>query len=291
MTALYLIGWAACIALAGYCLLALALTLLQRKLIYKPDPRRVSPAECGLAGIDVVTFDTPDGATIEAWYAPADPGQPTVLYFHGNAGWIELRNERLAELKSRGFGVLMPSYRGYGGSTGRPTEAANVADAKLAYGALLARGLDPSRIVVFGESLGTDVAVQLAAARPVQGVVLDSPFTSMTDIARLRYPWLPVGQLLRDRYETVRHIVSVRAPVLILHGDADLLVPVGMGRAVHAAASGAKALRIYPGSRHLDHVAAGSFDDVAIWMSSIDRAAQKAKRPEAVPQAYVVAKV
>ncbi|MBX9925284.1 MAG: alpha/beta hydrolase [Hyphomicrobiaceae bacterium] len=291
----------------GYLLLALAIVLLQRKLIYRPDQRFVTPEGRGAAGVETWTLDTPDGETIVAWYVAAEPGQPTVLYFHGNRGWIELRDERLAELKSRGIGVLMPSYRSYGGSTGRPTEAANIADAKLAFGALLARGIGPDNIVIFGESLGTGIAVQLATLRPAAALILDSPYTSMVEVARLRYPWLPVGALMRDRYESLRHLRAVTAPILVLHGGADRLVPVCMGQAVFTAAPEPKSLLVFEGAGHLDHASAGSFDAIAAFIGGLPQMTStgwvrpaawmdlgrslKAKRPEAVPQAYVVAKV
>lgn len=307
MILLSFLVWIFGLVATAYLLLALAIVLLQRKLIYRPDVRRTTPEASGFAGVDEWTIDTPDGASLVAWYAHPEPGRPTVLYFHGNAGWIELRNDRLAELKSRGFGVLMPCYRGYGGSTGRPSESANIADAKIVFGCLLARGCRPSNIIIFGESLGTGIAVQLAASRPCAGVVLDSPYTSMIDIARLRYPWLPVSWLLQDRYETLTHLPGVRAPTLVIHGGADKLVPVSMGRAVHRAAAEPKALAVFAHAGHLNHLAAGSFSLVSAWIDTLPATpraseprplakavpalARTATRPEAVPQAYVVSKV
>ncbi len=301
------LAWTVGLVVASYVLLAIAIAVMQRNLIYRPDPRLVSPDERGFAGVDTWGLETPDGETIVAWYAPAEPGQPTFLYFHGNRGWIELRDERLAELKSRGFGVLMPSYRGYGGSSGRPTEAANIADAKLAYGSLLARGLTAGQIVIFGESLGTGIAVQLSAVRPAAALILDSPYTSMAAIARLRYPWLPVSFLLRDRYDTLRHLPAVTAPILVLHGGADVLVPASMGQAVYDASPEPKSILVFEGASHLDHASVGSFDlvgafigellapELAVGASASARTTTTPpplqKKPEAVPQAYVVAKV
>lgn len=300
------------VVLGVYALLAALLYVCQRRLIYRPDPRRRSPEDAGLAGVETLAIETPDGETVLAWFAGAEPGRPTILYFHGNRGWVELRAERMAELKSRGFGVMMPSYRGYGGSSGRPSETSNVADAKAVYGELLARGVKPSNIVVFGESLGTGIATQLATQRPIAGLILDSPYTSMSDVGALRYPWLPVSWLLVDRYETLRHIARIKAPVLVLHGAADRLIPAKMGRAVHAAAPDPKALAIFDGAGHLDHADQGSFDVVDDFIEELPKLFEHAallanvaspavaagtdpgterKRPEAVPQAFVVAKV
>ncbi len=255
--------------LAGYAVLAVAVMLVQRRLIYKPDARRTTPEAQGLAGIDVWTVAAPDGAMLIAWYRKAALGQPTLLYFHGNAGYIELRADRLADLASRGFGVLMPSYRGYGGSTGKPSEAALIADAKLMFDTLRATGIAASDIIVFGESLGTGIATQLAAAKTARGLVLDSPYTSMVDLGTRDYPWLPVRHLLWDHYDTHRHIRRVTVPVLVLHGEADGLVPCDMGRAIAKAAVAPCTLLTYPRTTHLNHRGRGSFDDLAAWIDRL----------------------
>jgi uncharacterized protein len=255
--------------ITAYALLALGIAFNQRSLIYKPDPRRITPVEAGHVGVEVWQISTPDGETLTAWYAAARPGRPTLLYFHGNAGWVELRSERLTELTDRGYGVLMPSMRGYGGSTGQASETAAVADALLVYDALRDSGIEASTIILFGESLGTGIATQLAAARTVSGLVLDSPYTGMVDLAQLRYPWLPVRLLLADRYETVKHIKSLNAPLLILHGEADMLVPIAMGQAIHAAAPLPKVLLTYPDAPHLEHVRLGSFHDLDRWIATL----------------------
>ena len=127
--------------------------------------------------------------------ATAAPGQPTLLYFHGNGGALEVRAERIAKYLDRGRGLFMMSYRGYSGSTGSPSEAANVADAKLAYEALIEDGVSPDDIILYGELLGTGVAIEVAAEKKVAGVILDSPFTSIVERAAQLYPWLPVRPL------------------------------------------------------------------------------------------------
>jgi uncharacterized protein len=265
------------LAIAGYVALAIAITVFQRRLIYMPDPRRTTPQDAGFDGVEVAHVATADGERLVVWYAPAPPGQPTVVYFHGNAGWIELRNERLAALRNLRFGVVMMSYRGYGGSTGAPSESANVADAKRVYDWVRGRGVEAGDIVLFGESLGTGVATQLAGAKLCAGLVLDSPYTSMADLAQGSYPWLPVRRLLFDHYETVRHIKRVTVPVLVLHGEADELVPAAMGRAVHAAAVAPKRLVTYPGAAHLDHLPLGSMQAVTRFVHKLPRTQAAAK--------------
>lgn len=247
-------------------LLAAIVPLLQRKLMYFPDATYFTPAQAGLSSVAERALETPDGARVIAWYGAAKPGQPTVLYFHGNAGSLETRNERIRKYMARGLGVFMMTYRGFGGSTGEPSEAANVADGKLAYDALVASGVPARDVIVYGESLGTSVAVQVAAAREVAGLVLDAPYTSMVDLAALHHPFIPGRWFMTDRYETARHIKNVKAPVLILHGEEDTIVPVAMGREIFALASAPKMIKTFPGAGHDNHYKFGSYDALYDWI-------------------------
>ena len=252
-------------------LLALLVPRVERRLMYFPNTFYVTPAEAGLAGVEERLLATADGAHVMAWFAPPKPGRPTVLYFHGNAGALDSRFARFERYMADGVGVFMMTYRGFAGSSGSPSEAANVADAKLAYDTLAGLGVDPADIVVYGESLGTGVATQVAAARPVGGLVLEAPFTSMVDLAALHYPLLArVGRIfMRDRYDTRAHIVSVTAPLLIIHGEADGIIPVAMGRELHGLAAGPKTIRTFPGAGHADHVMFGSQEVVLEWIGSL----------------------
>ena len=146
---------------------------------------------------------------------------PTILYFHGNAGEIGDRPLRFNYYHSRGFGVAYLSYRGYGGSSGSPSEAGLITDATAAYDWLIAKGVEPSRIAVLGESLGSGVAVQLAAKREVGAVALEAPYTSTVDVAANIYWWLPVHALMKDQFKSMDFISAVVAPLLIIHGDQD----------------------------------------------------------------------
>lgn len=254
---------------SAYALIAIAAFVAQRKLMYFPDATRASPASFGFEGVEERVLQAPDGARVVAWFGRARPGRPTILYFHGNAGNLANRSERMRKYLTRGLGVFMMSYRGYSGSTGRPTEANNVADAKRAYDALIAEGVRPEEIVLYGESLGSGVAVQLAAARPVAGVVLDAPYTSIVDVAAGAYPYLPVRPFLFDRYETLHHLPKVDAPLLVVHGEADEVIPVAMGRAVYAAAKGPKEIVTFPGAGHSDHHLFGSGEEILRWIDAV----------------------
>jgi uncharacterized protein len=262
-------------SLALYIALVSAAFTLQRRLIYAPDPRRTSPADVGLANVEELILKAPTGERLIAWYGAAKPCQPTILYLHGNGGSLELRSERIRRYMAQGRGMLMLAWRGYSGSEGSPSEAANVADAGLAYAALIAKGIKPADIFVYGESLGTGVAVQLAAGHPVGGVILDAPYTSLADVGARVYPFLPVRALLLDRYDTLSNIGKVRAPLLVLHGEKDLVIPVDMGRKVFAAANEPKELVTLPGAGHENHYLFGSYEAIAIW---IDRT-RAASRP------------
>ena len=250
-------------------LLALIVPALQQRLMYFPDPRYFTPAQAGLAHVTERVLETPDGARVIAWQAKAKPGQPTILYFHGNAGSLETRDERIRKYTARGLGVFMMTYRGFGGSSGKPSEAANVADAQLAYATLAASGVAPEDIIVYGESLGTGVAVQVAAAKPVGGLVLDAPYTSMVDLAALHYPYIPGRWFMTDRYETRRHIAGVAAPLLVIHGDRDRIVPAAMGREVFALANEPKTLKTFPDAGHDDHYKFGSYDALYAWIAAL----------------------
>jgi len=254
---------------AVYGLIVLGTVYLQRRLMYFPDTARVAPASVDLFDVEERVLETPDGAHVIAWWGRAEPGQPTLLYFHGNAGSLATRSERIRKYMAHGLGVFMMTYRGYGGSTGAPSEQANVADAKLAYDTLVRGGVDPADIILYGESLGSGIAVQVAAERRVGGLVLDAPFTSMVDLAVLHYPFIPARSLLRDRYETLSHIGSVAAPLLILHGEGDEIIPAAMGLRVYEAARVAKKIVTFPGAGHSDHHLFGSYDALFRWIDKL----------------------
>lgn len=249
-------------------LVVLGASALQQFLIYHPDRHRVAPGEVGLSDVVEREIATPDGNTVLAWWSPPAPGRPTVLYFHGNAGALADRAGRIRRFQDAGVGLFMMTYRGYGGSTGKPTERENVADGKRAFDKLVDEGFDAGAIFIFGESLGTGVAVQVAAKRRAAGLILDAPYTSMLDLAHLHYPYLPAGTFLRDRYDTMRHIKKVNMPLLVVHGGRDAVIPLSMGQAVYEAALGEKELVKVEGAGHLDHDTMGSFDQIFAWMDS-----------------------
>lgn len=261
MTAL---RFALLLAATVYVAIAIYMYLQQRSLQYFPSNSGLSPADAGLSGVSEETIATPDGERIVAWYAKAAEGMPTVLFFHGNGGEISGRPERLDYYLSQGFGALFVSYRGYGKSSGSISEKGFITDALAAYDWLLAHGVGPQQIAMVGESLGTGVAVQLAAQRNVGALALEAPFTSAADVASSIYWWLPVGLLMKDTFHSRDHIAHVRVPMLIQHGDADQTIPVDHGRRVFGMANEPKELVILPGEGH------GVIGSPDVWAREID---------------------
>ncbi|MGZ8408725.1 MAG: alpha/beta hydrolase [Hyphomicrobium sp.] len=241
---------------------------VQQRLLYFPDTRRTTPAEAELPNVAERELEMADGTRVLTWWGAAKPGRPTLLYFHGNGGSFVTRSERIRKYMAHGYGLVMMTYRGFGGSAGTPSEKANVADALQVYDAVRASGVSPSEIVVYGESLGSGVAVQVAAQREVGGVILDAPYTSIVDLATLHYPYLPARWLMTDRYETLQSAGRVKAPVLIVHGEADDVIPVEMSRRVAAAMQGPVKLATFPGAGHSDHYLFGSYEAIYTWLAA-----------------------
>lgn len=210
---------------------------MQRRLIYFPDNNLPHPAAVGLPGVQVGRIQTSDGLSLIAWYvAPEEAGNFVVLYLHGNAGNIAYRASRIQRFAELGWGVLLPEYRGYGGNPGAPSEQGLLEDARAAFARLREIGIPSGRILLWGESLGTGLAVRLAAENAVACLLLESPYTSIADVARVHLPWLPVGFLLRDRFDSLARIGDVRAPILVMQGERDTIVPAEMGQQLLAAA-------------------------------------------------------
>jgi uncharacterized protein len=223
----------------------------QRRLIYFPSPGPVPSATSVLPGARDVVLATEGGIRLGAWYLPG--GRSAVLVCNGNAGDRTMRAALAAALNRLGHSVLLFDYRGYGGNPGRPSEKGLAADARAALAWLAAQpGVDPERIVYFGESLGAAVAVGLAVKRPPAALVLRSPFTSLPDVGAVHYPWLPVRRLLLDRYPSIERIASVRAPMLVIAGDRDDIVPASLSRRLYDAGNEPKRYVLVPGAGHND---------------------------------------
>ena len=245
---------AAVLIIGLYLAVVAAMFLFQRQMQYLPTNRAPSPADAGFDGAAEHVLTAEDGTRILLWYAPAPEGAPVILYFQGNAGEIADRADRWAFYRDAGFGTAFLSYRGYGGSEGKPTEAGLHQDAAAAFAWLKAQGIGAGSIALVGESLGSGVAVRLAAGQPpeapVAALVLEAPYTSTADVAARAYPWLPVRLLMLDQFRSLDLIGRINAPLFIFHGDADRTIPFDLGLALFEAAPAPKEFSPAPGRGH-----------------------------------------
>src|SRR6476660_6061155 len=208
------------------------LYMAQRSLQYFPERGRTAPWTVGLTEAEEVVLDTADGERVIVWHVPPHDDHPVFLYFHGHGAARRWRVERLRALTADGSGLVALSYRGYGGSSGRPTETGLIADAAAAYAFAIAR-YPAVRIVLWGESLGSALAIALAAEKPVGRVVLEAPFTSAVDVGAQHYWFVPVRLLMKDQFRSDLRIGKVRAPVLVVHGQNDTVVPISLGERLY----------------------------------------------------------
>ena len=241
----------------------------QRRMMYLPDRHQVAPNAAGLPSASLERINTADGEQIITWYIPPAEGKRLIIYFQGNAGQIADRARRFRILARNGNGVLAVSYRGYGGSTGTPTESGLIADARAAYTHALAKGIPARKIVLFGESLGTGVAVALAAEADIGALVLEAPFSSTVDVGASIYWMFPVRLLLKDRFRSASRITRVRAPLLIVHGQADRVIPIGFGRKLFDAAHEPKSFLAVPEGGHQVLEEQAVANSVHAWLEKI----------------------
>jgi fermentation-respiration switch protein FrsA (DUF1100 family) len=227
-----------------YVALGVVLYFFQGSMVFLANlPGRAldgTPADIGLPYEDVA-IDTEDGERLHGWYVPATKARGTLLFFHGNAGNISHRLESILIFNRLGLDVLIVDYRGYGQSTGRPSERGTYRDARAAWDYLVGgRGLEAGQIVIFGRSLGGAVgawlASDLAEAEQPAAVIVESAFTSGTDMARRLYPVYPARLLTRLRYPVVEYVQQLSCPLLVVHSRDDEIIPFAMGRAIYSAA-------------------------------------------------------
>jgi uncharacterized protein len=241
------------VALAVVVVILALFWTLQRSLIYLPQGAPTGPASDAVPGAEDVTLTTADGLELAAWHVAARAGQPTVLVANGNAGHRGLRAPLATALARHGLGVLLFDYRGYADNPGSPTEDGFAQDVRAARAFLVDHaGVAPSALIYFGESLGAGVVVGLADQHPPAGLVLRSPFTSLADVGRVHYPFLPVRTLLRDRFPVLDTMPSIDVPTVVVLGTSDSIIPPQQSRAVAAAAPALRQLVEISGADHND---------------------------------------
>ncbi len=263
--------WIAIIVASAYLAALAALYVEQRDFLYLNDVAQGSPADAGFPEASVMRLSTIDDERIIAWYVGPAPGKMLALYFHGNGGSLRRRGYMLRALTADGMGVLAIDYRGFGGSSGSSTEQGLGLDADAAYDKARALGFTPNEILLVGESLGTGVAVGLASRRDVAGMVLDAPYSSTLDVATARFWMFPVSQLMRDRFHSDELIQKARAPILMMHGEADRTIPFRFGEKLFSLAPEPKEFLRVPGAGHLVLTHPEGLTRLADWTARLGR--------------------
>lgn len=238
---------------AIYMMLLALMCVYQRKLMYFPHTDLLAPAQYGLEGVDAGKLKTSDGELLDYWYVPAKADKPTILFFHGNGGHLGFRTGYVQAAKTKGYGLLMLSYRGYGTSTGTPTEQGLYLDANAAYDYVRDElDIPDERLVILGESLGSGVAVELARGKKIRALVLQAPFTSTVNIAAKHYWWLPVRILMKDRFESINKVGDIHVPVLVLGAQNDTVTTLIEAKKLYDAFAHPKKMVVFEGIGHND---------------------------------------
>ncbi|MCA6118081.1 alpha/beta hydrolase [Bradyrhizobium sp. WSM 1738] len=234
MTAL---KWLLITVSAGYVLGLIALFFAQRAVLFPaPTSVRTPPQAMGFPEAEEHVLNTADGEKVIVWHVPARPGRPVILYFHGNGDYLAGFFGRFRGLIADGMGIVALSYRGYAGSSGHPSEQGLLQDAAAAYAFTAAR-YRADRIVAWGFSLGTGVAVALAAEQPIGKLILESAYTSLADVGASAFWFAPVRIFMRDQFHSDKRIARIKVPLLVMHGALDVAIPVAFGERLFALAN------------------------------------------------------
>jgi uncharacterized protein len=244
--------WVVIVVSVGYLGCLVVLFLAQRSLLFPAPPTgRTAPTDAGFAEAEEHVLTSADGEKIIVWHVPAKAGRPVVVFFPGNGDSLAGCVGRFRGITSGGIGLVALSYRGYAGSSGHPSEQGLLEDGDAAYVFTAAR-YSADQIVVWGFSLGTGVAVAIAAEHPAAKLILEAPYSSIADVAASHFPFVPVRWLLRDPFHSDRRMQRVTMPLLIMHGERDDTIPIGFGERLFALARGPKQFVRFPQGGHDD---------------------------------------
>jgi fermentation-respiration switch protein FrsA (DUF1100 family) len=247
MTAL---KWLLIVVSVAYACALAVLFVVQRSFLFPiPTAVRTAPQAAGFPETEEHVLATADNEKVIVWHVPAKPGHPVILYFHGNGDFLAGFFGRFRDIIADGTGVVALSYRGYAGSSGRPSERGLLQDAQAAYAFTTAR-YSADRIVVWGFSLGTGVAVAMAAEHPIGKLILEAPFTSTADVAASLFWFMPVRLVMRDQFRSDERIARVKVPLLIMHGTDDPAIPIIFGERLFALAHEPKRFVPFSGGGH-----------------------------------------
>ena len=233
MSLFYIFG----LILIVYLIVTLGLYIFQRKLLYYPNFNSHIKGDGLSHSFENINIKTKDNINLKGWFHLKDPKKKTILFFHGNAGTLDNRIYKLNFLGNLDVNFLIIAWRGYSGSSGKPSEFGLYQDAKSALNWLNLKGVTDEKIILYGESLGTSIAIEVGQNRDFAGIILEAPFTSMIDIGQKHYPFFPVKLLLKDKYVSKNKIKNIKCPILIMHGKADTIVPFYMGKKMYELAN------------------------------------------------------
>jgi len=233
MSLFYIFG----LILIVYLIVTLGLYIFQRKLLYYPNFNSNIKGEGLNHSFENINIKTKDNINLKGWFHLKDLKKKTILFFHGNAGTLDNRIYKLNFLGNLDINFLIIAWRGYSGSSGKPSEFGLYQDAKSSLNWLNSKGITDDKIVLYGESLGTSVAIEVGQNRDFAGIILESPFTSMIDIGQKHYPFFPIKLLLKDKYISKNKIKNIKCPILIMHGEVDKIVPFWMGKKMYELAN------------------------------------------------------
>ena len=234
-----------------YLVLLIFLYFYQGKLLYHPNVNSYTEVDNLIPKIEKVSIPTSDNLNLLGWFHKKDISKKTILFFHGNAGSLENRIYKLNHFENLDLNFLIIAWRGFSGNSGKPSEQGLYEDAQSSINWLESKGIKEENIILFGESLGTAVAIEIAQNKKFAGIVLESPFTSMVEMGKKYYSFFPVSLLLKDRYESINKIKNIHIPVLVMHGKRDRIVPFKMGKKIYDSINSPK---FYYFSEYDDHM-------------------------------------
>ena len=253
-----------------YLIVTLIMYVFQRKLLYYPNINSQIISDGLIHSFENINIKTKDNINLKGWFHLKDLKKKTILFFHGNAGTLGDRIYKLNFLGNLDVNFLIIAWRGYSGSSGKPSEFGLYQDAKSALNWLNSKGITDDKIVLYGESLGTSVAIEVGQNRDFAGMILESPFTSMVDLGRKHYPLFPIKLLLKDKYESKNKIKNIKFPVLIMHGEKDKVVPFYMGKEIYNLANKPKSKYFTENDDHMMEFNQNLVNKIELFLKSLN---------------------
>ena len=261
------VGWVVGLSAAIYVGASGYMYAAQESLIFKPDAK-VNPIDAVFPGATEHWINTPDGERLQLWHRPAQLGQPTLIYLHGNAGNLSTRKRLITDLANDGRGLVIFSWRGYGESSGSPSESGMYTDARAVFDWLETNELPAGKLYLYAESLGTGVAAQLGTEREFGGIMFAAPYSSIAAMAKADYPWLPVDSLLNHRFDSIDKIKDITEPMVVMHSEDDAVIPYRFGIELFEAATEPKRLQAYTDRKHTAFTE-GDIEEALAWLMEL----------------------